>query len=46
MIIDMEEKKYIQRERVLNNGRWTYVLRVNQELPKVEVKGKKSWEDP
>lgn len=44
LVIDMEEKKYIQRERVLNNGRWTYVLRVNQELPKVEVKGKKTWE--
>ncbi|HMF30825.1 MAG TPA: MarR family winged helix-turn-helix transcriptional regulator [Candidatus Lokiarchaeia archaeon] len=44
LVINMEEKKYIQRERVLNNGRWTYILRVNQELPKVEVKGKKTWE--
>ncbi len=44
LVINMEEKKVIQRERVLNNGRWTYVIHLNQELPKVEVKGAKSWE--
>lgn len=44
LVIDMEEKKVIQRERVLNNGRWTYAIHLNQELPKVEVKGAKSWE--